>query len=102
MFTGNYCLNIDHRILSKLNTVPMKILKSICDIITPCLTNIINRFLTTGVLPDSLKKARVTPIPKEGDKCITIIIYPDFLHTPRRGSHVKSDKRHTRPSRYTP
>ena len=25
--------------------------------------------LTTGVFPDSLKKARVTPIPKEGDKC---------------------------------
>ena len=25
--------------------------------------------LTTGVFPDSLKKAHVTPIPKEGDKC---------------------------------
>ena len=33
------------------------------------LTNIINKSLTTGVFPDSLKKARVTPIPKEGDKC---------------------------------
>ena len=31
--------------------------------------NVINRSLTTGVFPDSLKKARVTPIPKEGDKC---------------------------------
>ena len=47
----------------------MKILKSICDIISPCLTNIINRSLTTGVFPDSPKKARVTPIPKDGDKC---------------------------------
>ena len=44
-------------------------LKSICEIISPCLTNIINRSLTTVVFPDSLKKARVSPIPKEGDKC---------------------------------
>ena len=33
------------------------------------ITNIINRSLTTGVFPDNLKRARVTPIPKEGDKC---------------------------------
>ena len=31
-----------------------------------------------------------------------IIIYHDFLPTPRRGSHVKSDKTHTQSSRYTP
>ena len=54
---------------SNLNTIPVKILKSICDIISPCLTNIINRSLTAGVFPDSLKKARVTRLPKEGDKC---------------------------------
>ena len=47
----------------------MKILKSIYDIISTCLTNIINRSLPTGVFPGSLKKARVTQIPKEGDKC---------------------------------
>ena len=51
---------------SNLNTVPLKILKSICDIISPCLTNIQR---TTAVFPDSLKKARVTPVPKERDKC---------------------------------
>ena len=33
--------------------------------ITPSLTNIINRSLTTGILPNNLKKASVTPIPKE-------------------------------------
>ena len=54
---------------SNLNTIPVNFLKSICDIISPCLTNIINRSLTTGVFPDSLKKARVTTMPKEGDKC---------------------------------
>ena len=31
-----------------------------------------------------------------------MIIYHDFLPTPRRGSHVKSDKTHTQSSRYTP
>ena len=52
----------------------------------------INKSLTTGVFPDNLKKGRVTPIPKE---VINVIIYHDFLPTPRRGSHVKSDKTHT-------
>ena len=54
---------------SNLNTIPVKFLKPIYDIISPCLTNIINRSITTGVFPDSLKKARGTPIPTEGDKC---------------------------------
>ena len=33
---------------------------------------------------------------------IIIIIYHDFLPTPRRGSHVKLGKTHTQSSRYTP
>ena len=33
---------------------------------------------------------------------IIIIIYHDFIPTPRRGSDVKSDKTHTQSSRYTP
>ena len=33
---------------------------------------------------------------------IIIIIYHGFLPTPRRGSHVKSDKTHIQSSRYTP
>ena len=33
---------------------------------------------------------------------IIIIIYHDFLPTPRRGSHVKSGKTHTQSARYTP
>ena len=33
---------------------------------------------------------------------IIIIIYHDFLITPRRGSHVKSGKTHTQSSTYTP
>ena len=34
------------------------------DIISQCITNIINRSLNTGVFPNNLKKALVTPIPK--------------------------------------
>ena len=34
---------------SNLNRIPVKILKSICDIISLCLTNIINKSFTTGV-----------------------------------------------------
>ena len=60
---------------SNLNTIPVKILKSICDIICPCLTNIINKSLTTGVFHDSLQKARVTPIQKEGDKICNLSNY---------------------------
>ena len=52
-----------------LNATPVKNLKLICDIIRPCLTNIINRSLMRGVFPPNLKKARVMPIPKEGDEC---------------------------------
>ena len=33
---------------------------------------------------------------------LLVIIYHDFLPTPRRGSHVKSGKTHTQSSRYTP
>ena len=33
---------------------------------------------------------------------VIIIIYHDFLPTPRRGSHVKSGKTHPQSSRYTP
>ena len=41
---------------SNLNTVPVKILKSICDIINPCLSNVIYKSLTTGVFQIALKK----------------------------------------------
>ena len=35
-------------------------------------------------------------------KVLFLIIYHDFLPTPKRGSHVKSDKTHTQSSRHTP
>ena len=34
-------------------------------------------------------------LPSNTINIVIIIIYHDFLHAPRRGSHVKSDKTHT-------
>ena len=42
------------------------------------------------------------PLPNQNTLIIIIIIYHDFLPTPRRGSYVKSNKTHTQLSRYTP
>lgn len=53
---------------SNLNTIPTKLLKSIRNIISIPLTNLINDSFTSGTFPDSLKIARVTPIYKEGKK----------------------------------
>ena len=65
-----------------------------------------------GTLVEVAAVSRVAPefAPKIVGKKITkiyilmsiIIIYHDFLPTPRRGSHVKSDKTHTQSSRYPP
>ena len=52
---------------SNLNEIPTNVLKHISQLITPVITHIINLSLTTGSFPESLKVARVTPIPKEGD-----------------------------------
>ena len=44
----------------------------------------------------SLKQPQVKSTDRHVNYCIIIIIiYHDFLPTPRRGSHVKSDKTHT-------
>ena len=52
---------------------------------------------TKEISPDSLSLPNQNTI-----LIIIIIIYHDFLPTPRRGSHVKSGKTYTQSSRYTP
>ena len=47
--------------------------------------------------PTYKKIIHIIPTQKDNN-----IIYHDFLPTPRRGSHVKSDKTQTQSSRYTP
>ena len=53
---------------SNINNFSVKILKSICDLISLPLTQIINHSLINSNFPDSLKIARITPIFKEGEK----------------------------------
>ena len=53
---------------------------------------------------NTFQEHSLSPTPRYGNNKneIIIIIYHDFLPTPRRGSHVKSGKTHTQSSRYTP
>lgn len=45
-----------------------RLLKSVCQILTPSITALINKSLTTGKFPDQLKLAKVFPIFKSGSK----------------------------------
>lgn len=48
--------------------IPARILKDSNDVITPILTQIFNCSLHSGIFPDDWKKARVSPIYKNGEK----------------------------------
>ena len=51
---------------SGIHGIPVKILKSVDDIIAPTLSNIVNFSFSSGIFPDLLKVAKVTPIKKPG------------------------------------
>ena len=50
-----------------IHSLPIKILKSIHDIISPTLSIIVNSSFSNGIFPDILKQAKVTPIKKPGN-----------------------------------
>ena len=52
---------------NSLNDLPFKLLKIVSIYIASSLTSIFNLILNTGVYPDCLKSARVTPLYKKGD-----------------------------------
>jgi hypothetical protein len=62
--------------LEKLNSskstgpdnIPVKLLKDSKETVAPFLAYIFNTSLCSGIFPDNLKVARVSPIYKEGDK----------------------------------
>ena len=51
-----------------INCIPLKILKLVKEPIAEHLCNIYNLSFTTGIFPDSLKIAKVTPVYKKGSK----------------------------------
>ena len=53
---------------SHFNCIPARALKCIRGIISPVICNIINRSISSGVFPDSLKIAKVVPIYKHGSR----------------------------------
>ena len=53
---------------SHISTYPNKSLKIISNLVSPLLSIILNKSLTTGCFPKSLKTARVVPIFKAGDR----------------------------------
>lgn len=50
--------------------LPPKILKCVCDIISPVLAKLINSSMLSGIFPGYLKLARVIPLPKGGDSSL--------------------------------
>lgn len=51
-----------------LDGITAAILKKCSHVITPMLVQIINKAFSSGIYPDGLKKSRITPIFKDGDK----------------------------------
>ncbi|KAJ8030007.1 LINE-1 reverse transcriptase-like [Holothuria leucospilota] len=64
------------KLLSELKTrkaigpdkIPSVLLKTVANEITPVIVSFFQQSLNTGIFPDKLKKANVTPIPKKGSK----------------------------------
>ena len=50
-----------------INSLPIRVLKHVSDIVSPILSILINKSVTSGVFPQSLKLARITPLHKGGN-----------------------------------
>ena len=64
----NLLRNIDEKKATGLDMIPSKLLKMAAGIVTPSLTAIFTKSITTGIYPTEWKMARVTPVFKKGDK----------------------------------
>ena len=65
--TNNEIRSIIYSLKNKKNnihTISVNILKNLSDVISPILCKLINKSLASGYFPESLKVARVTPLPK--------------------------------------
>ena len=52
-----------------LDEINVNVVKSVYDVIEPLLFHIFSLSLDTGIFPDALKIAKVTPVFKSGDSC---------------------------------
>ena len=59
-----YILNLPTK-SCKLDPIPTSLLKDCIDCVLPVLTDIVNRCLTTGYMPNVFKSALISPIPKK-------------------------------------
>jgi len=51
-----------------VDQIPFSVIKSVAFQISPILSTLINHSITSGIFPDALKVAKITPIFKTGDK----------------------------------
>ena len=63
-----YICNLDPGKSTGLDGIGPRILKMSCDIISPSITALINKSITSGRFPNQLKQAKVYPIFKDGTK----------------------------------
>lgn len=60
---------------SGFDDIPCNILEDVCESIYDALTNAVNYSFSTGIFPDSLKKAIVVLVSKNKDSKIDVIYY---------------------------
>ena len=75
---------------SEISVVPVRIFKYLAPIISSALSCIINKSFTSGIFPDSLKVAKVIPLPKPGDKSDLSNYRPILTFHAKKNSHMLS------------
>ncbi len=67
-FIANQIKTLENSKGTGLDGISANYLKLVADIVSPVLAKIFNLSLHTGIFPDQLKKAKITPIHKKGSK----------------------------------
>ena len=66
----NIICNMESKSSCGIDQIPISIIKSVADQISPALASIINNSFNSGSFPDALKFVKITPILTDGDKTI--------------------------------
>ena len=76
----NVVNNMNSKTSTDCNDVSMSVVKEVINVIVKPLTFIFNKSFMTGTFPDSMKKAKVIPIFKAGDKNIFTNYRPVYIY----------------------